>query len=880
MDILNVLLEISIYSAVIFFAVMLIKKVFKKQMSPILHYALWALLIIRLIMPVTIASSLKLVVIPLEQQTQQTVQNPGQAGTSYENDFLFAQDDSLSAADSEAQPGQPMINADTSTAAQTELAAAEAAGSNVSSGIDTTELLLIVWLGGVAAAGIYIAAAYAVTKKRIVRSSLPVPAKVIQMFVECKNEMGIKRQINIAGATGIASPALFFPGTVLLPVDKLMSMSDTQIRFALRHELMHYKRRDHIVSFGLVLLQAVYWFNPFVWLAFRQIRFDMEVACDNKVVGELDKTEKMAYASTVLSMFSGQKRFAVMLGMAMANTKNTAEKRIRGIFAKNRSSGKARVSALVLAAVLLVTCFTTACQPTPEKPFVQSKDNDTVEAAIDDYQSQDREPEVINTFSAPGAWQSQARDDVKNIDLYIDASVNVPTDTWGLYELRPIEPSLDDIQKMLSAIVGDATIYGEQTVRSKEYLLEKITHLEAQKTEFERLLNEGGLSEDEKLAQEAENGTKGTSGPVGEDGYSDSMLMDEELQLNIEHFTQMINEAKALLPTAPDEDTVVKHEFVPADMFRMDLTKELAQQSGFSYQQEGGSVAMSLNGTADTGKQNPADIYIGLYRGDYNHFSLNFADYDDYEHSFSSEDSLYTGQELFKCDISMEDAAQTAMDKVSEMGFDYLDIDSTFISGMLDRKRMENDRFPECFEFVFTRKMDGATATNAKGDGVWTDEKEMALEYAPHWEADEVKIYVDDSGIVGVRVDTLKSEVVRQAYGIELKDFEEIMDIFETQLFIKNAYSGPGDSSQVISREIHVSEIRLGYMPTAWKDHSGQIIFIPVWDFFGDETVTFEDGIGGDLGSFLDENNRFYRSLGVESLLTINALDGTIMIRP
>ena len=506
---------------------------------------------------------------------------------------------------------------------------------------------------------------------------------------------------------------------------------------------------------------------------------------------------------------------------------------------------------------------------------MQSKDNDSVAQAIE---SSSVSAEA-HRYSAPETWQSEARDDIKNIDLYVNAKVNIPTDTWGIYELVSSTMTEDDLLKILDAMVGDATIYGEQTVRSKEYLLEKITHLEAQKTEFERLLNEGGLSEDEKLAQEAENGAKGTSGPVGEDGYSDSMLTDEELQLNIENFTQLINEAKAALPTAPDEDTMVKHEFVPADMFRTDLTKELAQQSGFSYQQEGGSMAMSLNGTADTGKQNPADIYIGLYRGDYNHFSLYFADYDDYEHSFTSEDFPYTGQELFKCDISMEDAARIARDKVAEMGFGYLDIDSTFVSGMLDRKRMEADKYPECFEFIFTRKLDGVTVTNAHGDGICTEEKDLALEYAPYWNADEVKVYVDDSGIVGVRVGTLKSEAVRQAYGIELMDLEKIMGIFETQLFIKNAYSGPGDSSQVIGREIHVTEIRLGYMPTAWKDHSGQIIFVPVWDFFGDEVITFEDGIKGDLGSFLDENNKYYRDLGTESLLTINALDGTIMVR-
>jgi hypothetical protein len=138
---------------------------------------------------------------------------------------------------------------------------------------------------------------------------------------------------------------------------------------------------------------------------------------------------------------------------------------------------------------------------------------------------------------------------------------------------------------------------------------------------------------------------------------------------------------------------------------------------------------------------------------------------------------------------------------------------------------------------------------------------------------------VDDSGIIGIKAGATKSEVNRQAYGIELKDFSDIMDIFKQQVFIENAYSGPGDMNKVVNREIHVNEIRLGYMPMPWKDHAEKIIFAPVWDFFGKEITTFEDGIGGDFGAALDENNAYAYDLGNHSLLTINALDGTIINR-
>ena len=874
MNIINTLLEITVYSAILFAAIWLFRILLKKHLSSAMMYAMWFLLIARLLLPVTISAGFSLFVVPaaetagLPYQSEDITDRPG--GETMDG-YAFGQS-GLSGDAEDTSLFREQTAADTTSVQPVQR------DSHVS--ITWEAALTAIWIAG----ALSMLAAVFVSKKKLkkrLKSANTIPKEWQQLADEIKIQLAIKRNIRIVMIKGFPSPALTanIRPTVVIP-EELLFKSEESVRFALLHEMTHIKRKDNLISMLLLVLRAVYWFNPIVWLTVKQMHLDMESACDSTLTNPMSMQTKKRYAGTMLSMYA-EKQVRYVLGMATGQTKKTAEKRLLGIFMRNKTSQKGKAAALLLACVLLVACFTTACQPTPEKPFVQSKDNDTVADVIDEYQSQDSKPEIINTFSAPETWQSETHDEVKKIDLYVDAAVNVPTDTWGLYELRPIEPTLEDVQKILNAVVGDSTIYGEQTVRSKEYLLEKITHLEAQKEEFERLLNEGGLSEDEKLAQEAENLIKGTPGPIGENGEPESAirLTKEELQQNIDNYTAMINEAKALLPTAPDEDTVVKHEFVPADMFRTDLTKELAQQSGFSYQQEGGSVAMSLNGTADTGKQNPADIYIGLYRGDYNHFSLNFADYDDYEHSFTANDVAYTGQELFKCDIGVEEAAQIARDKVAEMGYGYLDIDSTFVSEMLDRKRMEGDDYPECFEFIFTRKLDGVTVTNAHGDGICTEEKDLALQYAPHWGADEVKVYVDDSGIVGVRVGTLKSEAVRQAYGIELKDLEEIMGIFETQLFIKNAYSGPGDNSQVIGREIHVTEIRLGYMPTAWKDHSGQIIFVPVWDFFGEEVVTFEEGIGGDLGESLDENNKYYRNLGTESLLTINALDGTIMVR-
>ena len=158
-----------------------------------------------------------------------------------------------------------------------------------------------------------------------------------------------------------------------MPLDALAAMNNEQTRYALRHELTHFKRGDHIVSILLSLLNAVYWFNPFVWLAFRQMRMDMETACDGAVVKRLDDKGRNRYAALIVSLFAQPVHRQIVLGMAQADARKVAEQRIRGIFMRGTSKRSVKLTAALMAAILLMTCFTTACQPTPEKEVVVAK---------------------------------------------------------------------------------------------------------------------------------------------------------------------------------------------------------------------------------------------------------------------------------------------------------------------------------------------------------------------------------------------------------------------------------------------------------------------------------------------------------------------------
>ena len=61
------------------------------------------------------------------------------------------------------------------------------------------------------------------------------------------------------------------------------------MRFMLLHELQHYKHKDLLFNVIMNIAGIVYWFNPFVWLAIKEIRTDREIACDTSVLQMLNK---------------------------------------------------------------------------------------------------------------------------------------------------------------------------------------------------------------------------------------------------------------------------------------------------------------------------------------------------------------------------------------------------------------------------------------------------------------------------------------------------------------------------------------------------------------------------------------------------------------
>lgn len=476
MEILNRLLEITIYSAVLFLAIMAIKTIFKKHMSPALHFAVWFILIARLCIPVTIDSGLKLFAVP------------GLAVLS--NDAAPEQQGAFAG----ASPEQPDIQSNTVIPHNTNDVQYIPAPVNnkvqsnadlKSAAVSWQDMLLAVWICGMLAQGARMAIS-AARMTRIVKTAGKKPdARVQEVMEACRAELGIKKTVPVYVLRDITTPALTagVSPKMILPCDMAAALSAERLSFAVKHELMHYKRKDHILSILLRVLEAIYWFNPVVLLMGRFMTADMETACDSMVVRTLGPQGRKLYALTLVDMFSQKKKPQFLLGMALDNTGKIAEKRIRGVFMRDKSRRSVRVIAAVLSAALVVCCFTTACQPTPEKPPVANKGGDTLESAL----AATAAPELTPSQTAgadkntgmivSGHWTDSTASKLTTVN--IDADVLTPdVAAYPVYEVSPLVVDKALAEKFVNYVAKDANVIKNGSSMSKEDLEDAITRLQ------------------------------------------------------------------------------------------------------------------------------------------------------------------------------------------------------------------------------------------------------------------------------------------------------------------------------------------------------------------------------------------------------------------
>lgn len=151
----------------------------------------------------------------------------------------------------------------------------------------------------------------------------------------------------------ISTPAVtgLFRPTLLLPHE---GYDLNELRYILRHELCHLKRRDMLLKLVLLAANAMHWFNPVVYLMLRQADEDIELACDSAATDGLDRAERAAYSRTLLAAVQSHVR-ALPATTCFGGTVERLKRRITNVLGAQKKRGLG-VVALVLALTLTAGC--------------------------------------------------------------------------------------------------------------------------------------------------------------------------------------------------------------------------------------------------------------------------------------------------------------------------------------------------------------------------------------------------------------------------------------------------------------------------------------------------------------------------------------------
>lgn len=216
---------------------------------------------------------------------------------------------------------------------------------------------LAVWLIGVLAlVGFYWCGSY---RLRQVQHFAMAPAKNIQdLFDKCCRQLGIRKNIQIRQSRFITAPVSFGwkKPFVVLPNQSINDLRQAELEHVVLHELTHIRHGDLITNYLFCGMQALYWFNPLVWLAFRQMRRDREAYCDWAVLNELgDENARIAYGQTILNFAAGcQTQFHTANGLCQ--NKEQLKYRLEQIVGYQKDTAWRKIGGRCLTGILALLC--------------------------------------------------------------------------------------------------------------------------------------------------------------------------------------------------------------------------------------------------------------------------------------------------------------------------------------------------------------------------------------------------------------------------------------------------------------------------------------------------------------------------------------------
>ncbi len=346
--------EILLTSSVLILALLALRRLFRKALSRRAQYALWGLVLLRLLVPVSLPAaefSLLTAAEPVTERMETLYLHPLSGAYWGQN-----------GAPVYGPPDTPEITLGPATTDGTQtFSRRDAQGTPVTATIqyqyqvplsEFLPLLRSVWYGGMVVMTCWLVLSNLLFWEKLRRARTPYPVEDFPCRVYLVEE-------------GLPSPCLFGlfrPAVYLTPA---ALQSPDRLRHVLAHEEAHARHWDPLWSLLRGVCLVVYWFDPLVWWAALASRTDCELACDEGALRRLGEAERIPYGKTLLSLIPVRKAPSnpLLSATTMTAGKRQLKDRITRIAENRACLGRALFAAVALAGLVCAVTFTGAKKP-------------------------------------------------------------------------------------------------------------------------------------------------------------------------------------------------------------------------------------------------------------------------------------------------------------------------------------------------------------------------------------------------------------------------------------------------------------------------------------------------------------------------------------
>ena len=190
-----------------------------------------------------------------------------------------------------------------------------------------------VWAAGMAVMLLYSAFSYRRIKKQI------------EIAVPIRDNIWIADDIKSPFVIGFVRPRIYLPG----------NLGEKEQEYIILHEQHHIRRFDHISKALAFLALTIHWFNPLAWLAFGLACKDMEMSCDEAVIRKLGGKVRADYSASLLTLATGRR---IIAGSLLAFGEGDTKGRIRNLAKWKKPAVWVLILAMVVCLILGVCLLT------------------------------------------------------------------------------------------------------------------------------------------------------------------------------------------------------------------------------------------------------------------------------------------------------------------------------------------------------------------------------------------------------------------------------------------------------------------------------------------------------------------------------------------